>query len=207
MRIVVIGTSGAGKTTLARRIAALLGMPHIELDAVNWQSGWRDLTRHDPEEFVRRVAEAIRAEAWVLDGNYGPVRDMVWQRATHLVWLDYERPGDHGSGDLPFVSPRCSAHRAVGRQPRAMAADAAAQPPDPVGLEHLGPAPPRNRGAISAEGICTSRGATAPSPKGSTTGSRRPGRSGWRPNEGVTAQLGEDQQLILVATWSSPMQI
>jgi len=92
MRIVVVGTSGAGKTTLARRIAALLELPHIELDAINWQPGWRDLTRHDPEEFVRRVNEAIQAEAWVLDGNYGPVRDIVWPRATHLVWLDYERP-------------------------------------------------------------------------------------------------------------------
>jgi adenylate kinase family enzyme len=92
MRIVVVGTSGAGKTTLARRIAALLELPHIELDAINWQPGWRDLTRHDPEEFVRRVNEAIEAEAWVVDGNYGPVRDRVWQRATHLVWLDYERP-------------------------------------------------------------------------------------------------------------------
>ena len=92
MRIVVVGTSGAGKTTLARRIAALLGVPHIELDAINWQSGWRDLARHDPEEFVRRVNAAIEAEAWVVDGNYGPVRDRIWQRATHLVWLDYERP-------------------------------------------------------------------------------------------------------------------
>jgi adenylate kinase family enzyme len=92
MRIVVVGTSGAGKTTLARRIAALLELPHIELDAINWQSGWRDLTRHNPEEFVRRVNEAIEAEAWVVDGNYGPVRDRVWPRATHLVWLDYERP-------------------------------------------------------------------------------------------------------------------
>jgi adenylate kinase family enzyme len=92
MRIVVVGTSGAGKTTLARRIAALLELPHIELDAINWQSGWRDLTRHDPEEFVCRVDEAIKAEAWVVDGNYGPVRDRIWQRATHLVWLDYERP-------------------------------------------------------------------------------------------------------------------
>ena len=92
MRIVVVGTSGAGKTTLARRIAAMLEPSHIELDAINWQSGWRDLTRHDPEEFVRRVNEAIESEAWVVDGNYGPVRDRVWQRATHLVWLDYERP-------------------------------------------------------------------------------------------------------------------
>jgi len=92
MRIVVVGTSGAGKTTLARRIAALLGVPHVELDAINWQSGWRDLARHDPEEFVRRVNAAIEAEAWVVDGNYGPVRDRIWQRATHLVWLDYERP-------------------------------------------------------------------------------------------------------------------
>lgn len=82
MRIVVVGTSGAGKTTLARRIAALLKLPHIELDAINWQSEWRDLTRHDPEEFVRHVNKAIEAKAWVVDGNYGPVRDRVWQRAT-----------------------------------------------------------------------------------------------------------------------------
>jgi len=92
MRIVVVGTSGSGKTTLARRIATLLGLRHIELDAINWQSGWRDLSRHDPEEFVRRVTEAIQAETWVLDGNPRPLRDMVLRRATHLVLLDYERP-------------------------------------------------------------------------------------------------------------------
>src|SRR5215831_3004122 len=92
MRIAVVGTSGAGKTTFARRIAALLELPHIELDAINWQPEWRDLTRRDPQEFIRRVTKAIEAEAWVVDGNYGLVRDGVWQRATHLVWLDYERP-------------------------------------------------------------------------------------------------------------------
>ena len=48
MRIVVVGISGAGKTTLAHRIAALL--THIELDAINWQSGWRDLTRHAADD-------------------------------------------------------------------------------------------------------------------------------------------------------------
>ncbi len=92
MRIVVVGTSGAGKTTMARALAASLTIPHIELDAINWQAGWHDLTRHDPDEFIRRVAAATAAECWVVDGNYGPVRDLVWRRATHLVWLDYTRP-------------------------------------------------------------------------------------------------------------------
>ena len=92
MRIAVIGTSGAGKTTLSRRLSTRLGVPHIELDAINWQAGWRDLVLHDPPEFVHRVSEVIRADAWVADGNYGLVRDQVWRRATHLIWLDYDRP-------------------------------------------------------------------------------------------------------------------
>ena len=92
MRIVVVGTSGAGKTTLARKIAAILKVPHIELDAINWQPRWHDLSRGDPEEFIRRVTEAIEPGEWVADGNYGLTREQVWQRATHLVWLDYGRP-------------------------------------------------------------------------------------------------------------------
>jgi adenylate kinase family enzyme len=92
MRIAVVGTAGSGKTTLAKALATQLGLPHIELDALNWQAGWRDLLRTDPDEFVRRVSRAIAAEAWVADGNYGLVRPVVWRRATHLVWLDYERP-------------------------------------------------------------------------------------------------------------------
>jgi adenylate kinase family enzyme len=92
MRIAVIGTAGAGKTTLAHSIAARLNLPHIELDAINWQPGWRDLDRHDRDEFVQRVTAAIQAEAWVVDGGYNSIRDILYRRATHLVWLDYERP-------------------------------------------------------------------------------------------------------------------
>ena len=91
MRIVVVGTSGSGKTTLAKALAARLALPHIELDALNWEAGWRDLSRTDPAEFVRRVSLAIVDDGWVVDGNYGLVRDFVWRRATHLVWLDYRR--------------------------------------------------------------------------------------------------------------------
>jgi adenylate kinase family enzyme len=91
MRIAVVGTTGSGKTTLTKALAVQLTLPYIELDALNWQAGWRDLSRTDPEEFIRRVTVAIAPEAWVLDGAYGLVRDLVWRRATHLIWLDYER--------------------------------------------------------------------------------------------------------------------
>jgi len=92
MRIAVVGTSGSGKTTLARQLSGALGLALVELDAINWQAGWRPLNTHDPDEFVRRVDAATASERWVTDGNYGLTRAMVLDRATHLVWLDYDRP-------------------------------------------------------------------------------------------------------------------
>ena len=92
MRISIVGTSGAGKTTLAANLAAELGIARIELDALNWEAGWRDLQTHDPQEFKRHTVEATATEAWVCDGNYAMVRPIVLARATHLIWLDYERP-------------------------------------------------------------------------------------------------------------------
>jgi adenylate kinase family enzyme len=91
LRILIIGTAGAGKTTLAKALSARLGVPHLELDTVNWQAGWVSLQQTDVEEFKRRVAEAAVAPEWIIDGNYGPVKDIVWNRATDIVWLDYER--------------------------------------------------------------------------------------------------------------------
>jgi len=91
MRVSVVGTSGSGKTTFAGALAEALGARHIDLDAINWQAGWKDLNAHDPEEFKRRVAEAVADEAWVSCGNYAKVRPLVLARATHLVWLDYDK--------------------------------------------------------------------------------------------------------------------
>ena len=85
-RIVVVGTSGSGKTTYARRLAAILGYPYIELDALHWLPDW--VERPD-EEFREMVSNTISANRWVIDGNYGTVRDLIWPRATCVIWLNY----------------------------------------------------------------------------------------------------------------------
>lgn len=83
-RVVVVGTSCSGKTTLARRLATILGTPHVELDALYWGPAWT--LRPDFQQEVLAAAEQPR---WVIDGNYSAVRDVIWRRGTVIVWLDY----------------------------------------------------------------------------------------------------------------------
>ncbi len=88
-RIVVVGTTGSGKTTLAGDLAQRLKVPHVELDALHWEPGWAEAPI---EIFRERVARALSGEAWVTDGNYSAVRDIVWSRTDTIVWLDYSLP-------------------------------------------------------------------------------------------------------------------
>lgn len=92
-RVIVIGTTGSGKTTLARALAARLGVPHGEQDAWNHLPGWREAPL---SEFRARVAAFAARPAWVMDGNYGKARDLGWARADTLVWLDYPAPAVFG---------------------------------------------------------------------------------------------------------------
>lgn len=86
-RIAVIGTSGSGKTSFSKRVAAAISAPHIELDALYHEPGW---VPAQPDVFRARVSVAIAAPAWVTDGNYSSfLRDIVWTAADTLVWLDY----------------------------------------------------------------------------------------------------------------------
>ena len=88
-RTVVIGTSCSGKTTFARKLAQIINVQHIELDALNWLPDWTPRTN---EEFRTLVEKAVSADEWVVDGNYSKTRDIVWSRATALVWLNYSFP-------------------------------------------------------------------------------------------------------------------
>ena len=86
-RIVIIGLTGSGKTTLATQLARHLRIPRIELDELHWGPNW---TPAPPEHFRAAADAATAHHRWVADGNYSAVRDLVWPRADTLIWLDYD---------------------------------------------------------------------------------------------------------------------
>lgn len=88
-RIVVIGVTGSGKTTLAENLSRIFSLPHVELDALHWLPGW---VQQERETFRQSVDQALASPAWVVDGNYAKARDIIWARATTLVWLNYPLP-------------------------------------------------------------------------------------------------------------------
>lgn len=85
-RVHIVGTSGAGKTIFAASLAHRLAVPHVEIDALAWGPDWGETPRG---ELRQRLAAALAGPSWVVDGNYGFLRDLVWSRADTVVWLDF----------------------------------------------------------------------------------------------------------------------
>jgi adenylate kinase family enzyme len=88
-RIVVVGTTGSGKSTFAQQVSDVMKIKRVELDAINWQPNWTPLPN---EEFAARLLKIITShESWVSDGNYSAVRTTLWSHADTIVWLDYPK--------------------------------------------------------------------------------------------------------------------
>ncbi|MFF3410468.1 AAA family ATPase [Streptomyces sp. NPDC002742] len=87
-RILVVGVTGAGKSTLARAVSSRLGLPYHEMDAVYFNGpGWA--VNDKLTEDVSRLAAGPR---WIVDSlGYPEVRDLLWTRADTVIWLDYPR--------------------------------------------------------------------------------------------------------------------
>lgn len=82
----LIGAGGAGKSTLALKLAEITQLPLTHLDKVYWQSNWQE---PDKKWWKEKVEELASKESWILDGNYGGTMDIRLAKADTVIFMDY----------------------------------------------------------------------------------------------------------------------
>ena len=89
-RILVMGSSGSGKSTFAQRLSDITGIPTVSLDALYWKPGW---VPSDNAEFDARVTDAVHQPRWIIDGNYTSSGAGELRRSTAdaVFWFDLPR--------------------------------------------------------------------------------------------------------------------
>ncbi|MEO0012222.1 MAG: hypothetical protein RLZZ535_611 [Cyanobacteriota bacterium] len=87
-KVAIIGSCGAGKSTLAMNLGKKLNLPVIHLDAYYWQSGWQET---DASQWLEIQQELIKGNSWIIDGNYGNTMGIRLAAADTVIWLDFNR--------------------------------------------------------------------------------------------------------------------
>ena len=87
-RIIIIGSSGGGKSTLARQLGDITGLPVIHLDKEHWNPGWVETPKDIWQE---KVKELLKGEQWIIDGNYGGTMKIRAEAADTIIYLDFNR--------------------------------------------------------------------------------------------------------------------
>lgn len=87
-RIAIIGSGGAGKTTLARALSERTGLPVVHLDRLYWNAGW---VATPQDVWLREQQKLLAQEAWIIDGNYGSTMAVRLSAADTVVFLDTPR--------------------------------------------------------------------------------------------------------------------
>ncbi|MEO1693462.1 MAG: DNA topology modulation protein [Cyanobacteria bacterium J06631_6] len=87
-RIAIIGSCGAGKSTLAVGLGEKLKLPVFHLDAYFWQPGWQET---DAQQWLKIQQQLVKGDRWIIDGNYGSTLDMRLAAADTIIWLDFNR--------------------------------------------------------------------------------------------------------------------
>ena len=84
-KILIIGSGGAGKSTLAKCLGKLLDLPVIHLDSLYWKKGWQQT---EDESWLEIVQNCLNQDSWVMDGNYGGTLDTRLSAADTVIFLD-----------------------------------------------------------------------------------------------------------------------
>ncbi|MDC1175487.1 hypothetical protein OAT67_08815 [Bacteriovoracaceae bacterium] len=84
-KIIILGTTGSGKSTFAKKLSLQLGIPNIQLDLLFWKENW---TYCDDPEFFSKIENATQGDTWIVDGNYSRTRHLTWPKADTIIWID-----------------------------------------------------------------------------------------------------------------------
>ena len=87
-RVILIGSGGAGKSTLARKMGEILDLPVHHLDRLHWKPNWTETPK---EEWQKIQADLCTEEEWIIDGNYGGTMDIRLAACDAVVFLDLSR--------------------------------------------------------------------------------------------------------------------
>ena len=88
-RTVIIGNSGAGKSAFAENLSALIHVPVIDLDLLNWEGDGYGRKRDD-DAALRMTLDVSAQPLWIIEGVYGWLAESALPRATALIWLDFQ---------------------------------------------------------------------------------------------------------------------
>jgi adenylate kinase family enzyme len=87
-RIIIVGNSGSGKSTISRQLGELLKLPVVHLDKEYWQKGW---VRPPQEEWNEKIKTLVSAPEWIMDGIFSDSLEIRLIRADTVIFLDYNR--------------------------------------------------------------------------------------------------------------------
>lgn len=86
LKVVVIGSPGAGKSTFARRLRDVTGLPLYYLDML-WHKP--DQTTISREEFDTRLKELVKRDSWIIDGNYQRTLESRLRECDTIFLMDF----------------------------------------------------------------------------------------------------------------------
>ena len=87
-RVIIVGCGGAGKSTLARQLGEITGLPVVHLDKIFWLPGW---VERDREEFDELLRQEMGKDEWIMDGNFNRTMPQRVAKCDTIIYLDFSR--------------------------------------------------------------------------------------------------------------------